>query len=280
MSQVPARRRPTGQHGPRSGTDGGAGREERSTNVQSVQRAVALLVAIAESESGASAAELAATCRLNRATVWRVLKTLQDEGMVTMLRPSGRYVVGPTAVEIGSAGGRESLLALARPLLHRACELSGETASLAVLEPAGLTYVDEVTPRAVIAASWLGRTVSLHATSTGKVLLAWSEADELEHVLAEPLSRFTDTTIVDRQALLAELAEIRDLGYARCRGEYEASLFGVSAPVLDGRGRPIVVVSLWGPGSRFGDDRWAELGALITETARDLERARRGGPVV
>lgn len=251
-----------------------AHRAERATNVQSVQRAVALLRAIADSQSGVTAADLAHLCGLNRATVWRVIKTLQDEGMVTMLHPSGRYVIGPTAIEIGSAGGRDGLLALARPLLERACRLSGETASLAVLESAGLTYIDEVTPSRVIAASWVGRTVPLHATSTGKVLLAWSEPDEVDQVLDGELAEFTPTTVVRSDELRAELEQIRRQGYACCRGEYEQSLFGVSAPVLDSRGRLVVVVSLWGPRVRFGDDRWSELGDLIIDTAARLQQAR------
>lgn len=250
----------------------GVPRADRATNVQSVQRAVALLRAIADSDSGALAGDLAQSCGLNRATVWRVLKTLEDEGMVTMLRPSGRYVVGPTAIEIGAAGGREALLAQARPLLRRACEASGETASLAVLEPAGLTYVEEVTPPSVVAASWLGRTVSLHGTSTGKVLLAWSAAAQVEHVLAGPLTAHTPTTIVDPGTLRLELAQIRERGFACCRGEFEATAFGVSAPVLDGRGRVTAVVSLWGPQTRIGEDRWPELGRVVTDLARGLEQ--------
>ena len=75
------------------------------------------------------------------------------------------------------------------------CAQTGETASLAMPAVGGLTYVDEVTPTAVLTASWLGRTVPLHATSTGKALLAFLPPSELRRVLPATLPAFTDTTI-------------------------------------------------------------------------------------
>jgi DNA-binding IclR family transcriptional regulator len=112
-----------------------------------------------------------------------------------------------------------------------------------------LTYVDEVRPTAVLTASWLGRTVPLHATSTGKALLAFLPAAEVSRVLAEELPAFTDATITTPEALAAELAATRARGYGTCAGELESSLYGVSAPVLDRSGRPLAVLSIWGPGN-------------------------------
>lgn len=257
-----------------------------SVRIQSVDRAIDLLLAVAAAAPvEATAPALARACGLNRATAWRLLKTLQVRGLVVLDAATGRYTIGLTAVELGNAAGPDALIAAAHPVLERTCEQTGETASLAVPGMGGLTYVDEVTPTAVLTASWLGRSVPVHATSTGKALLAFLPVAQMRRVLEGDLAGFTTTTITDRAALSAELAATRARGYGVCAGELESSLFGVSAPVLDRAGRPLAVLSIWGPKDRVLESRFAELGAVAVRAAAIVADAmappRRGpAPVV
>jgi len=248
--------------------------------IQSVDRAIDLLLAVAAAgPADAGVPALAKACGLNRATAWRLLKTLQARRMVTV-DESGRYALGVTAVELGGAAGPDALIAAAHPVLERTCAQTGETASLAMPIVGGLTYVDEVTPTAVLTASWLGRTVPLHATSTGKALLAFLPADELRRVLPTALHGFTDTTITAAMALDAELAATRARGYGTCAGELESALYGVSAPVLDRTGRPLAVLSIWGPKDRVPEQRFAELGPIAVAAAREVGCGPEAPPVV
>ncbi len=238
--------------------------------IQSVDRAIDLLLAVAAAgPTAAGVPALAKACGLNRATAWRLLKTLQARGLVTV-DENGRYALGVTAVELGGAAGPDALIAAAHPLLERMCAKTGETASLAMPAVGGLTYVDEVTPIAVLTASWLGRTVALHATSTGKALLAFLPPSELRRVLPATLPAFTDTTITSTGELADELAATRARGYGTCAGELEPSLYGVSAPVLDRTSRPLAVLSIWGPKDRVPEERFAELGPIVVEAAREM----------
>jgi len=254
-----------------------------SVRIQSVDRAIDLLLAVAVAPpAGATAPALAQACGLNRATAWRLLKTLQIRGLVTVDVATGRYAIGPTAAEIGNAAGPDGLIAVAHPVLERVCQETGETASLAVPGMSGLTYVDEVLPTAVLTASWLGRSVPLHATSTGKALLAFLPAAELRQVLGSRLLPFTGTTITDADELADELAATRARGYGVCAGELESSLFGVSAPVLDRTGRPVAVLSIWGPKDRVHEELFPELGAIAVRAAAQVAAARSaaiGGPL-
>jgi DNA-binding IclR family transcriptional regulator len=249
-----------------------------SVRIQSVDRAVDLLLAVAGAQpEAATAPALARACGLNRATAWRLLKTLQARGLVTVDGSTGRYSIGLTTMELGNAAGPDALIAAARPVLERTCEQTGETASLAVPGMGGLTYVDEATPAAVLTASWLGRSVPLHATSTGKALLAFLPAEQVRRVLAGALTRFTDTTITDPEALVAELAATQARGYGVCAGELESSLYGVSAPVLDRNRRPLAVLSIWGPQDRVKEEKFAELGAMAVGAAAEISSARHPG---
>ncbi|HLR85190.1 MAG TPA: IclR family transcriptional regulator [Nocardioidaceae bacterium] len=250
----------------------------RSGRVQSVDRAVSLLRAVASApDDGANVASLAAKCGLNRATAWRILSTLESLEMVAVDRPTGRYAIGFGVVELAGAAGVGVLVQSAHKVLERVSLQTGETASLAVVRDDGLTYVDEVAPPAVVSATWHGRTVSLHATSTGKALLAYSSDEAVHRVLSEPLRDYTATTITDPDALIAELATTRERGYGVCRGEYEESAYGVSAPVLDSSGRPLAVVSIWGPGSRLTDARFDALGQVARDAAAEIGSPTRRG---
>jgi DNA-binding IclR family transcriptional regulator len=233
--------------------------------VQSVQRAAALLEAVADSAEPRTAPELAEVCGLNRSTAWRILATLEDEGLVD--RDSGRYSIGQGIVRLASAA-TDSLPRAARPHLEQLSRRTGETVSLAVPRRLQLVYVDQVQAPHVMAADWLGRAVPLHATSTGKALLAFMPPDELDTVITRSLPRFTDRTITDPAELRAELDRTRRRGYAVSRGELETALWGASAPIRDGLGRPIAVVSVWGAEARLkAKGRLDELGRAAAATA-------------
>ena len=244
--------------------------DPRAGRVQSVDRAAALLRAVARAApQGAPVATLATECALNRATAWRLLATLEDNGLVEREPGSGRYVLGLGVARLAAAVGTDGLVRRARPVLERLSERTGETADLAVVRPTGLVYVDEVSPPSVMAANWLGRSVPLHATSSGKAWLAWLTPHEVDDLLPGPLAGFTESTITDGVALRTELLTIRSRGYGTCRGEFEDQLYGVSAPVLDA-GRPVAVVSIWGPGDRITEERFDELGRLARDAADEL----------
>jgi DNA-binding IclR family transcriptional regulator len=240
--------------------------------VQSIQRAAALLDAIASSPTPRTAPELAEGCGLNRSTAWRILATLEDEGLVDRDRATNRYSIGPRMARLASAGD-ESLIRAARPHLAELSGRTGETVSLAVPRRLQLVYVDQVQAQHVMAADWLGRPVPLHATSTGKALLAWLPETELEPLLAGPLEPFTDSTIADPARLRAELRKVRRRGFATSRGELEADLWGASAPVLDQGERAIAVVSVWGAEGRLRGKGLDDLGRATAAIARAVAAA-------
>jgi DNA-binding IclR family transcriptional regulator len=258
--------------------DGGAPVRARASRVQSVDRALNLLDAVAAaSPRGATVTVLAAQCDLNRATAWRILGTLEDHGWVERDPSTNRYKVGVALIRMTTAAGHDGLVRRTRPILERVSEQTGETAALAIAGMHGVTYIGEVAPQSVLAVSWLAREVPLHATSTGKAFLAWLPQDEAIGMLEQPLPGFTDTTVTDPELLLAELTKTRVRGYAESAGEFEATLYGVSAPVPNAADpRPLAVFSIWGPVSRVPVTRFAELGPIAVEAAAEIRAVVNG----
>jgi DNA-binding IclR family transcriptional regulator len=240
--------------------------------VQSVARAAELLKALGAAGAPATVFDLADRCGLNRSTAWRILATLEDEGLVERDPATGRYAVGHALVTLAAGAGHEPLVRRAHPHLRALAEACGETASLAIPRRLQLVYVDQVQAPHVMAANWLGRPTPLHATSTGKAFLAWLGHDEIAAALPGRLPRHTDTTITTRAALRAELDAVRAAGYGVSRGELEPALWGVSAPVLDG-GRAVAVVSVWGTEARIRALGLDELGDRTAAAAARIAGA-------
>ena len=247
----------------------------RHRTIQSVDRAAALLKEIADSPHPPTVAELAETCELNRSTTWRLLATLDSHGLVERDPVSQRYSVGYAFLRIAAVAEHDPVVRRARPVLEQLALDTGEAVNLAIPKRFHLVYVDQVDPPQIMAANWLGRSVPLHATSSGKAFLAHLGEEERNAVLGERLERFTAATVIDRRALARELETVLGNGYAVCAGELEESLFGVSAAVLTEQRRPLAIVSVWGPEHRVPRERLPEIGRMTHEAAERIKELLR-----
>jgi DNA-binding IclR family transcriptional regulator len=239
--------------------------------IQSVDRAAALLKAVASSKQPLTVVELAAQCGLNRSTAWRLLATLDSQGLVERDPMTQRYSVGYAIFQIAAAGDHDAFVRRAHPVLERLANDTGETVNLAVVKRFELVYVHQVEAPQIMSPNWLGRSVALHATSSGKAFLAWLPEDERKVLVPPRLERFTETTITERRRLEEELEEVQRDGYSVCVGELEETLYGVSAPILNERGRPIAIVSVWGPQHRVPEERLPELGRQARHAADEIK---------
>jgi len=238
--------------------------------VQSVDRAAVLLRAVADSPTPATVWELARQCDINRSTAWRILSTLELHGLVERDPHTQRYSVGFAALQMGAAADYDPLARRLRPVLERLANETGEIVSLVAARRFSLVYVDQADPPGAPVPSWLGRPIPLHATSSGKVFLAWLDPDELEAVLPAALEQFTPATITDRQVLVDSLADIRRDGYGTCISEFEEFSNGVSAAVFDRRIRPVVIVNIFGPSQRVTRRRLSALGKIALRAAHEM----------
>ncbi|MFR9731766.1 IclR family transcriptional regulator [Saccharopolyspora sp. MS10] len=225
---------------------------------KSVVKAVRLLRALAHQNSGASATELASMAGIARPTAFRLLFTLEREGLVD--RAENTYTLGWEMARLGKlADPYAGLVSRVRPALDDLAAELGETVTLAVPNlPLGYDLVAEVAGPHMVGVSLresVGRYYPLHASSTGKIILAELSEDEIRGALPATLEAFTERTIVDRDVLLQELREVREQGYAVIDNELEAELLSLSRPVRDGAGELTAVLTVDGPRYRFGRDR-------------------------
>jgi DNA-binding IclR family transcriptional regulator len=224
---------------------------------QSVQRATAILRAAAERPAGETASGLARAAGLPTSTALRLIRTLEQEGFLAR-RGDGRYAIGVALARLGRDAEAGDLVdATAHAALERVAAETRETVTLSVVR--GREALDVVlqidTPHMVKAVSWVGRRYPLHASSSGKVLLAALEPARLERFLLGRLERPTAATITEPARLRAEIEHVRRQGFADMVDELEDGLASVSVPVVDGGGRLAATLNVTGPTFRFDADR-------------------------
>ena len=262
---------PRGEPAEQPGPAGqGAGESAGTSRIQAVDRAVALLKSVADATTPPTALELAQACGINRSTAWRLLRTLEYHGLVDRDEITQRYTVGYGAISVAAAATDDALVRRIRPLLEKLAVRTGESVTLAVAKRFNLVYVDQVDPPNLVVPSWLGKPLPLHATSGGKVFLAWLRPGERDAILPKELPRYTDRTVTDRAQLDAELDEVRRVGYGLCNREYEEFSSGASAAVLSSRQYPIAVINVWGPAPRNPLRKLHEIGREAVKTADEV----------
>jgi IclR family acetate operon transcriptional repressor len=221
-------------------------------HVAAVERAIAVLDALSDGSAELGTNEIARRTGINASTVSRLLATLATARIVEHVPATGRYRLGPRLLQLGNLVlGRLDLRDVARPYLQQLVRTTGETATLSAPGEHDAVTIDFVQSDAVVqSVARLGRPSIGHATATGKVLLAFGEAQ----LPGGRLKAYTARTITSRRHLEQELDGVRRDGYAVAVGEREPDLNAVAAPAFDGDGGLVAVVGVQGPDSRFGDE--------------------------
>lgn len=247
-------------------------------SVRSVDRAASLLLALGDSQGEAGVTELARRLGLHKSTASRLLSTLQRRGLVEQDGETGKYRLGLVVIRLAERAERTlDLRTIALPELERLARVTHETASLGVREADQVRFVAQADgPNLIAVGDWTGRSSTLHANASGKILLASLAEREVLRIVRLGLTRYTDRTLTELEPLLADLARARRRGYATAAGELEQGLNAVAAPVRDARGQVIAAVEVWGPAFRLSPRRLPELAAEARRSAAAIT-VRLGG---
>ncbi|MDJ0341005.1 IclR family transcriptional regulator [Streptomyces sp. H10-C2] len=240
--------------------------------VQSVDRAVSVLEILAQrGEAGVS--EVAAEIDVHKSTAFRLLGALEARGLVEQAGERGKYRLGFGIVRLaGAVTGTIDITKQSRAVAERLAQDMGETINLAVMESHYAINLEQVRgPSAVTAHNWVGQLTPLHATSSGKILLAQLSAKRRAELLAEAgLERLTSHTLTSKVRLEKSLAEARERGYSITLEEFEIGLNAMAAPIRSKDGEVIAAISASGPGYRFTEERMHELAPLLIEGAEEI----------
>ena len=247
-----------------------------ATDNQSIGRGLALLRAVGAAGGEATVTELARATGLSRTTATRLLASLERHGLVDRPAESERYVLGYELARLGRlADPVGGVVARSGSEMQALARATGETVTLALATPDGeLDFVHQVDGVHLIGGRWwVGERFALHASSSGKLLLAEpSQADRVQP-LPDRLERCAPRTLTSRKLLSDELVRIRRDGYAQTVDELEDGLAGISVAIRDDSQRLFAVLSVSGPSFRFDEAQRAVALEPLRQAAEALEAA-------
>lgn len=244
------------------------------SGVKSAARVLDIFQLLVKHPSGLSLSEICAVLELPKSSGHALLMTLLKRGYLREGRRERTYRLGPALFEIGSAYlASTDLITDGQAVVSEVARSCDETVHLAVLDGADVLYVvKEEGTRAIRMVSAVGKRIPAHGTGVGKILLSALDDAALAERFPDdrPLVALTAQTLTDPAALRAEIAAIREQGYALDFEESTPGLWCVAAPVYGAAGAIVAGMSISVPSVRFSPARRDELLALVQGHARLL----------
>jgi len=224
---------------------------KKSAGAQTVARAFQLVELFDDQHRIWSLGDLIKASGLKRTTVFRLMTSLEEAGIVRK-RSQGGYVLGERLIALGGLAIRANpLRTVARPFMEQLSALTTESTILDTLlvldgRPKSMV-VEEVQGQGhhfLGLSQHIGSCFPAHSTSTGKVLLAYQSAENLAALDLTNLRQFTLSTITDTDRLMAELADVRQAGYATAISELAIGMMAISAPIFDMHGEVVAALNI------------------------------------
>jgi IclR family KDG regulon transcriptional repressor len=249
--------------------------DKQPDSMAAVMKVFAILQALAEKEE-MGITELSSRLALPKATAYRFLQSMKSLGYVKQEPDTERYSLTMKMFELGSkALAGLNLVELAKPLMQRISDLTGETVHLGTLIESEIIYAHKVDSRHNLGMySRVGRRAPLHCTAIGKCLLAWEEPTRRDQIISGiSFKRYQDKTITDRKAFLAELEMVRSKGFAEDREEFDDHIRCLGIPIFDRHGSAVAGMSVSFPTFRYPTEKEAEILLILHEGSREISAA-------
>ncbi len=239
--------------------------------VQSVDRALTVLDLLAQrGEVGVT--DLAVELGVHKSTAFRLVTALERRQLVEQVGDRGKYRLGLGILRLAAAtSARLDVARESQAVCERLARELGETVNVAILdETSAMNVLQEYGPAAIGTRNWIGQRTPLHATSSGKVLLAAADETLRKAVLTGPLERYTELTVTDPVELHRQLDEALAQGWAGTNEELEVGLTAIAAPIRGGSGRVVAAISVSGPSYRLTAESFPPVAVRLIQGAGEI----------
>lgn len=241
--------------------------------INSLARGLDILRILAQADGPLGVTDLGDQLRVDPSTAYRLVATLETQGLVRQEPDSKKYSVGYGVLELANAVlQRLNIVSLAEPLLGEITNATGESTHVAVLEGPRAVFVARRSGAGILRVeTTVGSSEPAYCTAVGKALLLEHSPSELAALFGrEGLERFTPQTITTIEDLSSELERMRRLGYAFDDEELHVGVRCVAAPVRDHRRRIVASFGLSAPVGRLPREQRKELVEPIQRAAQTI----------
>jgi DNA-binding IclR family transcriptional regulator len=245
-----------------------------SNKAPNLQRGIAVLEYLANSNRSATLSELTERLGFPSASLFRITNTLTGLGYLERDPVTKRYTLTNQMLRLGQPQGRDrGLVESALPAMRAVRKLTGETTQLCCLIDRDNVVLEQLLSTHPFKYSVdLGARCPCYSCAPGKAMVAMMTEEDREPLIARlRFKRFTANTIVTRDAFRAELEEVASVGYAIDRAEGMEGIRCVASAILDREGMPVGAITIAGPASRIGDRSLSKIGGIVAEACRDAQ---------
>jgi len=249
---------------------------QETPSIQSLDRGLIILEAVAKSADPMSLADLAELLHIDRSSVFRLANTLKRRGYLAISSRGKDYILGPSIWRLSRQyDWSNMLITLSHEHLKKLASATNETAHLAVREGKRALFIDHAAVNHTIAVSGqTGELVPLYCTAHGKALLADCDSAQLEAILgAQPLTGYTSQTVTSMRKLVKQCEEIKRQGYATDEAEFQEGIRCVAAPIRDRDGSLIASIGISAPMTRFPRERFGPCSEQVVQIANAISQA-------
>jgi len=241
--------------------------------VQTLDRSLDVLEVLAQAKEALGVTEIGNRISLHKSTVHRILHTLCHRGYVERVRDNERYQLGIKTVELGIRFFNDlEIRKVASPVLNDLAKLLDEVVHLVLPDEGEVVYIDKAESSHVVSMhSKVGRRAPMHCTAVGKALLSTFPEEEVRHILeVKGMTRYTPHTIVEPDALMVYLREIKVSRISVETEENEIGIICLGTPVFDYSGRAIGAISVSGPAERIKEKGIERIGQEMKKSGEEI----------
>jgi len=252
--------------------------KQRKT-IASVIKAIDVINHLAQSDKDLGVTEISEDLGMGVSATYHLLNTLRECNIIEQNNRTKKFKLSLKLWQIGMlAYGQNHISITLKPFLKKLKELTGETANLTVLDNDHIVYIaQDESNKPIKMFTKTGASAPLHCTGAGKILLAYQNEGKRDSILNNiELLKFTENTIIEKEALIKKLEEIKEQGYGFDEEERNLDVFCIGAPVFGVNDEIMACLSISGPKSRFSEENIKEWVEYVVETAKDASEFLKG----
>lgn len=248
--------------------------KQEDNHLSSVKNALLILKSFTMDEPEKKISELSSSLGLNKSTVSRTMTTLASEGFVYKDPESKKYRLGLSILSLsGIVNSNMDIFRESQHVLNKLVENIGETAHISVFYNLDVIYLQKVEcNHPVRFLTHVGKRNPPYATSSGKVLLAFSNEEVIERAIEKGLQKFTKNTIIDPQKLRAHLNLVKANGFANSTEEILEGVTSIAAPIYNYKGNVIAALSVVGPKQRIQSHKVQGYAKKVMNAAMEISK--------
>ncbi|GAA3407685.1 IclR family transcriptional regulator [Paenibacillus hodogayensis] len=241
--------------------------------VKSLYKALRILDCFTVDNPERGITELSEQLGLYKSNVHNIVDTFVKAGYLEQNAENEKYRLGFKVLELGNViSANMNIRKMTLPYMQEMADFANETVYLGMPNDTEVIYLESCSPKNKLSTrSMLGVKAPLYCTGIGKAMLAFLPAETVESICAKGLRKYTDQTIAEREALLAELKAIRARGYSIDNMEHEYGIKCVGMPILNKKRQVVAGISVSGPSLRFEDNTIGAYASKLGELVRQIE---------